>query len=287
MSRVSDCSSETIGKARGKSQTAVTAAARATAAMRIASVEDRFCVAPTGSGTGLTCMGGRVLFLPKHEPRINAGPLRGVAGEPSGHVHPLRNAREFRIVDRLRLIAWSVVVRVQVAREEERWNVALGIGHMIAAEIPAFRMRGAVPQRIDDELAGRPVRVDRHLHERGRVAMWWLRAHQRRRVRMIAAEHVTIQHRDDLFERHNRMRDVISRAEQSPLLGAVKDEERRALAGLLLPRAGDGKERNARAGVVVGAIPDRVATDDVADTVVILMGAEQDVLVAELRTGAA
>ena len=110
---------------------------------------------------------------------------------------------------------------------------------------------------------------------------------QRRGVGIVAADHVAIEHRDDLVERHDRMRDVIARAEQAALLRAMEDEERRALARLLHPRARDREQRDARRRVVVGAVPDGVAGHRVAHAVVILVRAEEDVLVAQLRIRAA
>ena len=158
---------------------------------------------------------------------------------------------------------------------------------MIAAEVPPLWMCRTVPQRIDHEATRRPVGVERHLHERVRVAVRRLRAEQRRGVGVVATHHVAVDHRRDARERHHRMRHVVARAQQSTLFRAVKDEQRRTPARLLLERPRDREDRGTRRGIVVRAVPDRVARHGVTHAVVILVRAEDDILVAQLRVRAA
>ena len=99
----------------------------------------------------------------------------------------------------------------------------------------------------------------------------WLYAEQARGVGIVAADHVAIEHRDDLRQRHHRMRRVIARAEQPALFGAVKHDQDRALGRLPHERARGRKHGHTHAAIVVGTGPDRILADNVAHAVVILV----------------
>ena len=151
---------------------------------------------------------------------------------------------------------------------------------MIAPEIPELRMRRPIPRAVDHEPRHARIRLERHAREIARVEMRRLHAEQAGRVGMIAADHVGVEHGHDLVALDDGMPRVPARAEESALLRAMPDEERRATAGLSRERAADREQRDAHRRVVVGAVVDGVATHRRAHAVVILMRAEKDVLVA-------
>ena len=65
-------------------------------------------------------------------------------------------------------------------------------------------MRRAIPDRVQLEVREFGIRRQRRVNERIRVLMWRLRAEQRRAVGVVAADHVAVEHRDDLRMRHRR-----------------------------------------------------------------------------------
>src|SRR5437764_13696657 len=101
-----------------------------------------------------------------------------------------------------------------------------------------------------------------------------LAAYHRRAVRVVAADHVAVQHRDDTPQRHHGMQRVPVRAEQSSLLCPVPYEKSGARRRLFRPRSSNRQERDAHGGIVIRTIPDRITVDWIADAVVVLMAAE-------------
>src|SRR5690242_15383758 len=126
---------------------------------------------------------------------------------------------------------------------------------MVAAEVPAFRMRWTVPNRVQLEVRDLGIRAERRGDERIRVLVGRLYAEERGAVGVIATDHVAVQHRDDLRLRYHRVADEPTRAEEAAFFGALPNEEDWTRRGVLHERARRGKHRDADARVVVGAVP--------------------------------
>ena len=199
----------------------------------------------------------------------------------------MRHARELRVVDAVGAVAWSVVVVVQVGGVHQRRDVHARIRHVVTPEVPPLGVCRPVPERVEDEPTGECVRAERHRDEIRRIAMRGLRAEERGRVGMVPPDHVAVQYRGDLCERHDRVRGVVSRTQKSALLRAVMDEEHRAFPWLSHEGPRRGEYGGADGRVVIGTRVHRVPFQCETHTVRILVRAEHHVFVAEHGIGAA
>ena len=72
---------------------------------------------------------------------------------------------------------------------------------------------------------------------------------------MIASDHVAVEHGDNAAQRHDGMRDMIARTQQSSLLGTMKHNENGPLGWLLHERTRRRKDGYAHRAVVIGSGP--------------------------------
>ena len=113
-----------------------------------------------------------------------------------------------------------------------------------------------------------------------------LGAKKGRGIWVIRADHVGVQDGDDGILGDDRMEDVIPRPNQPLLLGAMPDKQGGPPSGMLGEGLPNRQDPDADAPVVIGPIPNRIARHRGFDPIMILVGAEEDILAPYSGIGA-
>jgi len=174
-----------------------------------------------------------------------------------------------------------MVVRMEEGCIEDGGDAGAGIGEVVAAEIPALDLGWLVIDGIQLETGSFGIGRKGDRYEVAGIAVWGLDAEEGGAIGIVAADHISVENGDDGGMGDGGVGGEPAGAQQAAFFSAMPDEESRAAAGLLVECPGDGEEGDADAGIVVGAIEYGIGAGDMADTVVIVVTAIEDVFFAE------